>query len=95
MVGVQLGPVKTRFIGGASWLRGRDAQIGLIKNTPRALLRKGTSADPRFAKLPFRSLLATFLEQDLRVLGVSFKNYTMPNISRHMPNYSFYGETIY
>lgn len=78
MASVQLGPVKKRFIGVASWLRGRDVQIGLIKNPPRALLRKrGLSESPLAKyKMPFSRLLVRFLEQDLQALGMLIKYYT-------------------
>lgn len=36
---IQLGPVKSVFIGVASWRGGRDAQIALIKNPLRALAK--------------------------------------------------------
>jgi hypothetical protein len=55
---IQLGPVKTRFIGGASWPRGRDAQIGLIKNKLRPLCQ--------FQKL--RNSLLSFVKDILKHL---------------------------
>lgn len=54
---VQLVPVKNRFIEVASWIRGRDARIALIKN----LLRDLTKSGPRRIAKPRLALCETFI----------------------------------
>lgn len=79
MAYVQLGPVKKRFIGVASWLRGRDVQIALIKNPPRALLRKrGLSELPLAKHRALQTNTGQYFRTGFTGLGTSLKLYATP-----------------
>ena len=91
MAGVQLGPVKKRFIGVASWLRGRDVQIALIKNPPRALLRKrGLSELPLAKHRALQSITGQIFRTGFTGSRLSLNCYTTPNNLKYIPNnYTF------